>query len=833
MAEQPSDRLRPDAGRLPIDLTSGRLSRRALVQAATAAGLATPATIAAGSAVAAPRASLAARQGTPETTGTGAALDTLIFSSFNVDQAPLQMQNGALDLYLFGLKTDAAQALAQSAPEQIRLIEAPASTLSLILNPAPAPEGELNPFSIREIRLAMQFLVDREFIANDIYQGRARPMFSPIGPLDFDQLTVFETVRSRNLRYDPEGARQAIAAAMGAAGATPGPDGKWAFNGRPIAVKLIGRTEDERRPIADLVRVALEGVGFLVQPILQEFGPATLAVYASDPITFQWHVYTEGWGRSSSSRYDDDALNSYAAPWLGNMPGWQETGYWQYEQEDLDALGQRLFRGEFASREERDELFQRMMGISLDESIRVWLVTAIQSFPVRTEVENLTVDIVGGPKSLFSLRGASVAGASDLTVGHLWIWTARTTWNPVGGFGDVYSADIYRNLVDPPLTNHPFTGLPIPFRADFEVENDGPDGVIEVPEDAVTWDAVADAWAPVGTGITSVSKVTFDYSRYFQSTFHHGQPITIADVIYPLAQSFEFAYDEQKIQVETAIGITSRPYLETFKGFRLLDDDRLEVYVDYWYFEPDYIASYAGLASPGTPWELRAAMDEVVFVARTGAYTDTAAGRFNVPWLSLTVDQDARIIERMMRQLQREERVPAGYFEMGGRTLVTPEEAVARYGACLDWFDRTGLLVISNGPFTLSRYDPPSQFAQLDAFRPEGYPFGPDDFRFGDPPRLNITAAAPPTVALGAPLDIPVTVEGDGTLGLRYILIDPASGAVVASGEADGQGGAFTVSVGADVTATLFPSVYQLYLLGYSDAISQVNEQRVDLTVGI
>ena len=80
---------------------------------------------------------------------------------------------------------------------------------------------------------------------------------------------------------------------------------------------------------------------------------------------------------------------------------------------------------------------------------------------------------------------------------------------------------------------------------------------------------------------------------------------------------------------------------------------------------------------------------------------------------------------------------------------------------------------------------------------------------------------------------MPVTVEGDGTVGLRYVLIDPASGAVVASGEAEGEGGAFTVSVGADVTATLFPSVYQLYLLGYSDAISQVNEQRVDLTVGI
>ena len=32
-----------------------------------------------------------------------------------------------------------------------------------------------------------------------------------------------------------------------------------------------------------------------------------------------------------------------------------------------------------------------------------------------------------------------------------------------GGFGDVYSNDIWRNLHDPPLWNHPFTGIPMPF----------------------------------------------------------------------------------------------------------------------------------------------------------------------------------------------------------------------------------------------------------------------------------------------------------------------------------------------------------------------------------
>lgn len=814
-----------------IDVGKGRLSRRQFVQRAVAAGTSVSVATFLMQHHAEARSPLAGNQPAPG--AVGAALDSLIFSSFNVDQAPLQIQNGEMDLYLFGLKIDAARQLAESAPDAIDLIEAPASTLSLILNPAPAPEGELNPFAIREIRQAMQYLVDREFIANDIFQGRALPMFSPIGPLDYDQLTVFQTIRTRNFHVDVESVRRVVNEQMQAAGAQAGADGKWTFNGRPVTLKVISRVEDERRAIGDVVRVALETVGFTVQPILQQFGPATLAVYASDPITFQWHVYTEGWGRSSSSRYDDAALNSFAAPWLGNMPGWQETGFWQYQQDDLDALGQRLFRGEFSSKDERDQLFNQMLGIALDESVRVWLVTALQSFPVRQEVENMTIDIVGGPKSIFSLRSASLQGSSQMRVGHLWVWTERTTWNPVGGYGDVYSSDIYRNMVDPPLVNHPFTGLPMPFRASFEVENEGPESALPVPEDAVMWDASADAWRPVGSGTTATSKVTFDFSKYFVSTFHHGQQITVADVMYALAQTFEFAYDDQKVQIETAIGITARPYLETFRGFRLLQDDRLEVYVDYWHFEPGYIASYASIASPSTPWELLAAMDEIVFAARTGAYTDTAAARFNVPWLSLTTDQDARLVQRTLRQLLQEQRLPSGVFEIAGRTLVSPEEATARYQADLDWFDQNNLMVISNGPFSLRRYDPPAQFAELAAFRPESYPFSPEDFRFGAPPQLTVTAQAPASVPLGSPIDVPVTVEGPGTLTLDYVLIDPATGGVAASGRADGEGNQFTVSISADVTATLFPSVYQLYLLAASSELSRVTEQRVDLNVGI
>jgi peptide/nickel transport system substrate-binding protein len=515
------------------------------------------------------------------------------------------------------------------------------------------------------------------------------------------------------------------------------------------------------------------------------------------------------------------------------MPGWQEVGFWQYENQQLDDIGKKLYRGEFKSQDERNSLYQQMADLALKESVRVWLVTALQSFPVRNDVQDLTEDIVSGPRNSFALRGAHIEGRTDMKVGNLWVWTERTTWNPVGGFGDIYSSDIYRNMVDLPLINHPFTGLPQPFRADYTVETAGPDGTLDIPEDAVMWDAAQDAWVAVGSGATAKSKVTFDYAKYLQSTWHHGPVVTMADVIYPIAQSYEIAFDEDKVQIETALGITSRPLLETFKAYKF-GDRTVEVYVDYWHFEEGYIASYASSSSVATPWEMLAAMDDVVFEKRQGAYSDTSAARFSVPWISLVTESDARLVLRSIKQFGREKSIPAGVFDIGGNSIVTEEEAAARYEAVEKWFDATNLLVLTNGSYQLTRYDPPAQFAQLDAFRAEGYPFTAEDFRFGTPPDLTIEAAAPPTIALGDPISIPVSVSGPGTLSVQYTFIDAAAGTVLATANAEGgDGGKFTVNVDPAISSTLFPGLYQLFLLASSTDLAKVAQQRLDLEIGV
>jgi peptide/nickel transport system substrate-binding protein len=759
----------------------------------------------------------------------GPAADRLLYNAFFVDRAPLDIEADAMDVYLYGLKTEAAQDL--RGTEGVELVDAPATTVSLILNPAPAPEGELNPFAITAVRQAMQYLVNRESIAQDVYRGAAQPMITHVGPTDPDFLTVFDLDRGSGIGYDPELGRSLISEAMTGAGAEL-VDGTWQFQGQPVRIKIVGRVEDERRDIADMVRAELEQAGFEVAISYEQFAPAVQKVYSSDPAAFEWHIYTEGWGRGAPQRYDVGNVNSFNAPWLGNMPGWREEGFWQYENPELDELGKTLYRGQFGSREERDEIYRRMTAVGLDESIRIWLATVDNSFPVRTDVEGLTTDLVAGPRNPWALREAYVPGSPDLRVGHQWVWTERTTYNPVGGLGDVYSVDVWRNLADPPIWNDPFTGIPQPFRASYEVETAGPQSSLEVPADTLTWDVDSKTWVPVTPGTQAVSKVTFDYSRYLGSNWHHGQPITLADAVYSIAQSFDRAYDPEKARVETALAATARPVLETFKGYRLTEDDRLEVYVDYWHFDEDSIAAYASPVSFDMPWELKAAMDDLVFEQRRAAYSDTAAARYGVPWLSLVLERDAGLVDRTLRDLERDEAVPEGVFRFGDRTLVTPEEAVARYEAAQEWFDEKDHLVISNGPFYLERFDPPAQFAELDAFRDPGYPFKPGDLYRGEPPDLSIDDVTADAVIPGEDAVVTATASGPGTLDLHYLLLDPAVGEVVTSGLAEaGSEGRYTVTIPGDVTGTLFPGFYELYLAAESDALARIAERRVDLEV--
>ena len=174
----------------------------------------------------------------------GPAADVVNFSAFDQGIASKELEAGNMDMYIYSLKTPAAEALKNHM--DINVYKAPASTVSIILNPAPAPAGELNPLSIKKVRQALQYAVNRKFISQEIYKGFASPMVSQVSSADFDYLTVFNLLKESKITYDLDSAINQVNDAMIAAGAELN-EGYWHFD-ENIVNNVLDQYDWERAP---------------------------------------------------------------------------------------------------------------------------------------------------------------------------------------------------------------------------------------------------------------------------------------------------------------------------------------------------------------------------------------------------------------------------------------------------------------------------------------------------------------------------------------------------------------------------------------------------------
>lgn len=752
----------------------------------------------------------------------GPATDIIEFRRVPVDLAAQALKAGEIDYYIFGLRP--AQAEALKGDPDVVVYYAPAAMVSIILNPAPAPKGSLNPFSIREVRFALNYLIDRDYVVNQIYKGFAAPMVTFLSQYDPDYVTIYDIIAKYDFKYDPVTAAAIIDKALTKAGASK-VEGKWYYNGSPIVINFIIRIEDERREIGDMLASALESVGFTVNRLYMAFGQAIPIVYGTDPAELQWHLYTEGWGKSVPEKYDYSTISQFGAPWYGWMPGWQEAGYWQYENSTIDELGKKIYMGIFNSKNERDELYRKATEMIIQESVRIWVATRLEVHPAKKEVSGLTEDVGTGLRSPLNPREVYIPGKTTVKIGHLWIHTESSAWNPIGGHDDVYSVDMWRAIHDPFMWRHPFSGAPIPFRWNYKVTTAGPTGSLPVPEDAIIWDAVSDTWKTVGKGVTAKSKVVFDLSKYVGSKWHNGQPITWADVLYAIYQAFEIAYDPVKSSIESSIAATLSETLKLFKGFRIVDEKYLEVYVDYWHFSDDYIAEYAVIPGGHYPWELLAAMYKVVFEDKAAMYSRSASKSYGVPWLSVNLKLHAELVKTALEKMKFSDYEKI--FNVRGKAYATETEFEARRAADVAWFNDKGHLVISDGPFYLNIFDPIAQYAQLKAFRDPSYPFSKGDWFFGKPEPPKVVSMGVPLVVPGGAASIIIEVQGPPPLGVKYLIKNPITGDIVSLGDAEAlTASKFVIRMSPTFTEALEPGLYELIIATYSEQVAFVGTSK-------
>ncbi|ABM80676.1 ABC transporter substrate-binding protein [Hyperthermus butylicus] len=691
---------------------------------------------------------------------------------------------------------------------------------------------DINPFCFKEIRFAMNYLVDRDYIVKNIYKGFAIARYAVYGAGDPTYVEVIDVVAKYKFSYNPTLAKEIVFSVLQKAGAEYR-DGVWYYNGKPIQVIGIIRQEDERLDIGKMFADELEKtIGIKVLRQIVPFGEAITKVYASDPKDFEWHFYTEGWGRGAIDRWDPWMVTQFAAPWFGWVVGWAEPTWWNYRNDTIDEYSKIISLGGFKSKEEFIDLLKKATELSIQESLRIWIVSTLDTYPARSEVKGVTLDLGAGLRSPFFIRGAYVAGGDGtLKVGHRWVFTARTIWNPFGGFDDVYSVDPARATYDPGIWRHPFNGEPIAFRTPFTVETAGPEGKLPVPDDAVWWDAENDRWVyakDLGR-IEAVSKVVFDVSKLVGSKWHDGEPITFADIMAWLAENLDITYDPQKSQIEGAIASTAKEIYEKIVAFRFLpSENKVEVYVDYWHFDPNYIADFAAFTLYN-PAPVIFAMDYLAFVKKTYALDETRARKENIPQLNLVLADHAAAIKEALDEISYD--AYKGYFTLpDGTVLMTPDEWADRIEKAKAWIDTYGNAWISDGPFKLVKFDKDAQMLELEAFRDPTYPFGPTDWVFGLPAPVTITGIKTPLVPPGKEARIIVTVAGPSPLHVKYVLRDPETNKVIAVGEAEETPGGFLIKLPASLTATLAEySVYDLTVIAYSESVALPAEQTVSL----
>ena len=698
------------------------------------------------------------------------------------------------------------------------------SSAELTLNPAGPvlATGELNPFHARAIREALNWLVNRRHVAEEIYGGLAVPRVLPLNTAFPDYARLADVARALELQYQyaPQRAERVIRAEMEALGATL-ENGLWRYQGRPVRIIVLIRAEDVRRQVGDYTANLLEAIGFRVERHYRTAEEASRIWIAGDPNAGRWHVYTGSWISTVISRDVSDGLSFYYTPRGRPEPLWQA-----YRPDpELDEIADRLQRRDYASWDERQELMAHGIELAMKDSVRIWLVDQVNVTPRARDVE-LAADLAGGISGSwlwpYTLRfrdrvgGRVVFAAPSLLT---------EPWNPVAGSNWLFDTMIIRALQDVELLPDPFTGLYWPQRidgAEVTVQEGVPVGrthdwltvgtapEIRVPEDAwIDWDPAARRFITVGEahpdGITARTRVLVTYEDgYLKRRWHDGSQVSLADVVLPWILTFARA-DENSRLFDPSHLPTFDVFQRHFRGWRIVSRDPLaiEIYSDQIY--PDAETIVAARTPTVLPWHTLA-LGILAEQAGQLAFSSNKADRMEVNWMSLVAGPSLPLLERHLEAARRQGFVP--YPEVLG-DLLRPGEAEARYDALAHWHDRRGHFWVSDGPFYLHSVHPVERSVVLRRF--EDFPDPADKWlRFTRPeiPELDLSGPMMVETGNGVDFDLQITFAGEpypaeNIETVQFLLFD-GDGELALKGEAEPEkAGLWVIRLTAEQLAAL------------------------------
>ena len=615
--------------------------------------------------------------------------DTLQFIQYADKNTALEeIRHDNLDVYLASIPYDR---ITLDDRENLGVYRASGNFYSILVNPATGIE--FNPFSTQKARFALNFLVDRDLIVNELLGGHGFTQTSNYGKTSPTYLNIIDQVESFNFVYDSEFAKQLLTESLLDSGAVL-IDDTWHYEDKPIILKFFIRSDDPvRKSIGELLAFHLEEFGFMVEREFGDLNKAFVLVYGSDPANFNWHLYTEAWASSAFVKHDRISLSQMYAPWLGNMPGFGNPSYWNYKHDALDNLTQRIYTGDFITERDRQLLVQEAIVHGMTESIRIFLAGALDNYVTGGDITGVVDDFGAGISNRFTLVNLEKTDSNLVKIGMPQIY--QGSWNPVGGFTDGYSRVILNTLSDPGVYLHPHSGNFVPFLVNYTVISNGNDGTVDIHPDSILWNSSKKQWTSVYG--TATSMVTFDINF---TKWHHGENMDMNDILYSLYFVQEWGTSINSTTFDPEFSPQLAPINDILAGIHIVDDDTITLYLDFWHFDDDEIANLISVW-PTTPWEIFVVMEQAVIDDKV-AFTRSSATAKMINWLSLIVENDAMLISEYLKNIPSDYIPPALAHE-------NPDILQSRYDSSIKWIDENNHAVISNGPFQLESYRPESR----------------------------------------------------------------------------------------------------------------------------
>jgi peptide/nickel transport system substrate-binding protein len=778
----------------------------------------------------------------PPTERHGGWLDEIDVSVVDGDSAISQLQAGTIDFYSFNLASDVFPAIQEAGLQSTQSL---GGYYGISLNPAVFTDTNvLNPFSSRKIREALNWLIDRNYINQEIFAGGSLPKLLPITTQLIEYTNLIDTARALEAKYayNLDKAKEVIDAEMSGMGAELGADGKWQFNGAPISLIFLIRSDGDgtRQPIGDYVSNQLESVGFTVDrqyKTSSESFPIWLGTAAADG---QWHMYTAGYNPSGLGTLRDESGNIQQS-YLNTSIQAGEPYISNVSDPEFQKLGDDLAQGNYSSREERLEMMARALELSLEDSLFVWVIDQKVYSPYNDNVQ-VTYDLATGPESTnagpYNLRfvdqegGTMKIGTNDLftqpwntIAGSNWVWDAHVmrattmgTSNINGGGG--LMADPYTGLPYPQrIESAEFTykeGLPITQNADWLTVSTA--AQVDVPEDAwVDWDATEQRFItaaekfPEGLTANVKSVVVYPSDLFETVKWHDGSPISVGDFVMNMIQGFDPGKEESALY-DASLALSVNAGLESFKGYRITSTDPLtiEAYNDTYYSDaelnilPLWPQSAFGLTGENS-WQILA-ISNLAEAAGELAYSQTKADEAQIENTSWIGGPSLEILDKYLDQAAGESYIP---FEPTLGEYITQEEADLRYANLKSWFEEHGHFWVGTGPYYLDQVFTTEKSLVLKN-NTEFVDLADRWAAFSEPKLATAVLDGPGQVKVGEEAVFDATVNfkdqpypEEDIRGVKYILYD-ATGAVVTVGDAESVGeGLYQVTLGADATSEL------------------------------